>query len=81
MSDIEHFKQVNNSHGHVLGDEILLLVSRMLAIGSAGLAHVDPQYATPEINGRDGRKRSHCCELMHSDNALPVLRFVASELF
>ncbi len=67
MLDIDHFKKLNDNHGHDVGDEVLKLVaSRMRRVGGGGVAY---RYGGEEfavVFSRGGWERAQ--------NALEALR-------
>jgi diguanylate cyclase (GGDEF)-like protein len=47
MIDLDHFKQLNDRHGHLIGDDVLCLTARRLA------AHVRPQDLLARYGGEE----------------------------
>ncbi|MBR9652865.1 diguanylate cyclase [Thalassobius aquimarinus] len=62
VADIDHFKQINDQHGHVAGDEILRRVTKRMAAclpGDALLARLGGEeflIATPSTPGSEARQ-------------------------
>lgn len=49
MADVDHFKQFNDSKGHLAGDEALRGVARMLSAAVAGTPHLAARYGGEEF--------------------------------
>lgn len=49
MADIDHFKQVNDTHGHLIGDEVLRAVANVLVNKCDGRGRVPYRYGGEEL--------------------------------
>ncbi|MFM2342005.1 MAG: hypothetical protein RLZZ592_1658 [Pseudomonadota bacterium] len=49
LIDIDHFKQVNDTHGHLVGDRVLQAVARLLDMQQGGEAEVVCRYGGEEF--------------------------------
>ena len=49
MLDIDHFKKVNDAHGHVMGDRVIQGLGEILRHSVAGQAHVAARYGGEEF--------------------------------
>lgn len=83
MVDIDHFKKVNDVHGHAVGDEVLLEVAKLLVnrahgkgaayrFGGEEFSILLPSYSTEEAVGLAERIRKDLEEATVSSKALNV---------
>lgn len=74
MLDLDHFKRVNDDHGHPVGDKLLRAVAKCVSeevrrgdlvarIGGDELAVLLPEADTPEVVSVAERIRARLCEL------------------
>jgi diguanylate cyclase (GGDEF)-like protein len=68
MLDIDHFKQVNDKFGHLIGDEVLLLLARLMR---NTFRFYDQLY---RFGGEEFVVLMHCAERSHAEIALERLR-------
>jgi len=66
--DIDHFKQVNDRHGHLIGDEVLLLLSRLMR---ASFRFHDRLY---RFGGEEFVVLLRCASQRHATRAFERLR-------
>ncbi len=70
LMDLDHFKEVNDSHGHIQGDKVL---KRIMTMSSKALSgHIITRWGGDEFSGiiyEDGRKSAEILENLRSSIA------------
>jgi len=71
MADIDHFKKVNDSFGHLMGDEVLRSVANAIATECDGRNRVEYRYGGEELAviliGDDARRANEIAESLRAD--------------
>ena len=79
MVDIDHFKQVNDTFGHLVGDEVLRAVANVLTSKCNGRGRVEYRYGGEELGiilvGEDAARAGELAEAIRAD--VERLRFDA----
>jgi diguanylate cyclase (GGDEF)-like protein len=82
MVDIDHFKSVNDRFGHLVGDEVLRGVAKVLSNRSDGKHRVEYRYGGEElavvVTGDDATKAADLAETIRTD--VERLRFERDDL-
>lgn len=85
MMDLDHFKRVNDTHGHLIGDQVLAHVARLIR-SSARETDIAARYGGeefvilhPEMDRREGfqvaeqiRRSVETTPYQHQDNSIPI---------